>query len=411
MKNVIINIPRRYVKEEWGGTETVVLETSNELKRKGFEVKIFSSLALSDKKNEEVFGIKVNRFNYTYTRLGLNRINKLLLDKRGGDLYSFSLFFRILFTKNVKVIHLHTTGRLGTLGRIAAKLKNIPCVASIHGGIMDIPKEQMNELTSPAKGTINWGKPLDILLDIKNVLGKVDGIICVGEKERDLLQEKYPGKEVVFIPNGVDEKKFMNGSKDDFLKKFGLAENTRIILCVASYNSQKNQPVLIEAFSKFKSKYPESVLVLIGALHDRKYFDSITGLTEKLNIKSSVIMLSNVRFDDPVLCNAYTAADVFVLPSKYEPFGIVILEAWVAHKPVVCSPVGGIPSFVKDGFNGSYFDLNSSDDLYEKIERYFIDASYRDMIVNNANKSVKEYTWGSITEKLLGLYDRLTEKI
>ncbi|NOR44794.1 MAG: glycosyltransferase, partial [Candidatus Delongbacteria bacterium] len=252
MKSKIINIPRRYVKEEWGGTETVVLETSKELLKKGYDVKIFTSMALSNKINENVFDMPVNRFSYTYTRLGLSSKSKTLLDKRGGDLYSLPLFLKILFSKNVKVIHLHTTGRLGMLGVIAAKLKKIPCVVSIHGGILDIPKEQMDELINPSKGTFNWGKPFDIILQTKKVLDKVDGIITVGEKERDLLSEKYPGKKIVFIPNGVDENKFINGSRDDFLKKFDLEKDSNIILTVASYNTQKNQKILIEAFKKLK---------------------------------------------------------------------------------------------------------------------------------------------------------------
>ena len=63
-KGKILHIPRRFVKEEWGGIETVIIETSRELLKAGYDVEIFTSMALSDKKREMIFDIPVRRFSY-----------------------------------------------------------------------------------------------------------------------------------------------------------------------------------------------------------------------------------------------------------------------------------------------------------------------------------------------------------
>ena len=67
----IIQVPRRFVVSEWGGTETTILQTSRALQRAGHEAAIFTSLALSDQRREEIQGVPVRRFPYSYPFLGL----------------------------------------------------------------------------------------------------------------------------------------------------------------------------------------------------------------------------------------------------------------------------------------------------------------------------------------------------
>ena len=90
-KGMILNIPRRFVKSEWGGTETVITETSKSLISMGYKAKIVTTQALSSKSNDTIYDIPVKRFPYSYTRLGLKNQNKLLLDKRGGNMYSIRM--------------------------------------------------------------------------------------------------------------------------------------------------------------------------------------------------------------------------------------------------------------------------------------------------------------------------------
>ena len=317
----IIHVPRRFVRSEWGGTETVIVETSRELEKAGYQPEIFTSKALCKTSRETVFGIPVRRFSYIYARLGLKKSNKLLMDKRGGNVLSFPFLLALLFCKNIKLVHLHTGGRLGACVRLVSKLRKFPYVISIHGGLLEMPEKQLSELTTPMKGSFNWGKIFDIVLNAGKVEADADAIICVSKSEQELVSEKYPGKKVVYLENGVNIEHFASGDAQKFRDDYKLKDE-KIILNVASFNPQKNQSALIDSFEKVLEKEPDCKLVLIGTIYDNEYYNLLLEKAEKL--KDSVIVIPNLDFDSKTLVNAYAASDLFVLPSLYEPFGIVV---------------------------------------------------------------------------------------
>ena len=88
----IIHVPRRFVAEEWGGTETVILEISRQQQRAGWQPEILTSMALAKQRNENIGGVLVKRFPYCYPFFGLTAADKAALDKKGGNLLSLSLF-------------------------------------------------------------------------------------------------------------------------------------------------------------------------------------------------------------------------------------------------------------------------------------------------------------------------------
>jgi glycosyltransferase involved in cell wall biosynthesis len=404
-KNKIIHVPRRFVKSEWGGTETVIVETSRELKKAGYRPEIFTSKALCSTASEKIFGIPTRRFSYIYARLGLKRSNKALLDRRGGNVLSLSFFFALLFCRDIKLVHLHTGGRLGAFVRIISKLRGFPYVLSIHGGLLEIPEKQLKELVAPMKGSFNWGKIFDIILSADSVEKDAAAIICVSRKEQELVKQKYPRKKVVYLENGVNVEHFASGDAAKFREAYNLG-GEKIILNVASFNPQKNQSMLIEAFEKILEKYPDSKLVLIGTIYDQGYYDTLIQKSEK--IKDSVIFIPNLAFDSEVLINAYAACDLFVLPSLYEPFGIVVLEAWAAGKPVACSGAGGLKFFVNKGKNGLIFKPESSDDAAAKIINIFEDDKLASELADNGRMTAEKYSWQNITRKLINVYEAVS---
>jgi len=409
MRPKIIQIPRRFVKESWGGTETVILETSKRLIKEGYDVEVHTSLALSDKKEETVYGIPVKRYPYFYTYLGLSKEKKMLLDKRGGNLFSLSLFFSLLFSKNVKAFHLHTMGRLGGIVRTVSKLRGIPYIVTIHGGFLNIPPKELEEIMSPAKELFNYGKPLGFIFGSRRVLRDANVITCLDQLERDLLQKKFPKQKVVFIPSGVSLDKFSSGNKTRFKEKYNISANERILLCVGSFYPQKNELLLVKAFKIVKMSMPDLKLILIGVVYDEKYMEQLRSEISSSGLSGSIIILTGVGFDNPDLVDAYSACDIFVLPSRYETFGIVILEAWAAGKPVVCGRVGGPIYFVKDRENGYFFDVNSAEDISQKITEVIRNKDFAEALAKNGSESVKEYSWEQIVRKYIDLYEVISK--
>jgi glycosyltransferase involved in cell wall biosynthesis len=405
VKNKIIHVPRRFVKSEWGGTETVIVETSRELKKAGYRPEIFTSKALCKTSSETLFGIPTRRFSYIYARLGLKKNNKILLDRRGGNVLSLSFFFALLFCRDIKLVHLHTGGRLGAFVRLISKLRGFPYVLSIHGGLLEIPEKQLQELVAPMKGSFNWGKVFDIILNADSVEKDAAAIICVSRKEQELIKHKYPKKKVVYLENGVNVEYFASGDAAKFREVYNLGDE-KIILNVASFNPQKNQSMLIESFEKVLQKFPQSKLVLIGTVYDQTYYEDLIANSEK--IKDSVIFIPNLPFDSEILINAYAACDLFVLPSLYEPFGIVVLEAWAALKPIACSGTGGLKFFVNHGKNGLIFSPKSSDDAADKIIKILEDKKLAAELARNGKISAEKHSWQNITRKLIEIYEAVS---
>ncbi len=411
----ILNIPRRFVLDDWGGTETVILETAKQLRRRGYEPEILTTRALSSAAKESICEIEIERFSYSYTRWGLTKKNRLLLDKRGGNMFSIGLFFRALVSKKPCVIHLHTLGRLGALMKLVANLRNIPYVVSIHGGLLDLPDEQIKELIAPTKNSFNWGKVFDWLLPARKLIEQADAIICVGQAEQKKIQLKYPSTPVFFLPNGVDVEYFASGDRDRFQNSLiergaQVSPNDRYILSVGSFYAQKNQMTLVRAFAesipKVHSAQPMKLL-LIGQIYDQAYFCDLKKLIHQLDIEDSVIILNDISFDNLTLVDAYKASDLFVLPSLYETFGVVVLEAWAAGLPVICGAVGGLTSFVQHDQNGLFCNVRNEKCLAKTIKELMRQPMKRESLKRKAREDVKKYDWQIIGQKLSHIYQTL----
>jgi glycosyltransferase involved in cell wall biosynthesis len=123
-----------------------------------------------------------------------------------------------------------------------------------------------------------------------------------------------------------------------------------------------------------------------------------------LRLADRVHFLPGLKNDDPALVDAFHASDVFVLPSIHEPFGIVVLEAWSAGKPVIASPVGGLKTLIRSEEMGLFFEGRG--ELYQCLDR-LRQSPARRVVLGKAGQSEARlhYDWSRINERLEGLYD------
>ena len=407
-KQRILHVPRRFVAEEWGGTETVLLEISREQQRTGWQPEILTSLALSNKTAETFAGIPVRRFKYSYPYFGLSAADKALLDKKGGSLISPALFVALLRTRGVRLLHLHTMARLGGQVRTAARLRRIPYVVSVHGGAFDYPVTELTTMMRPTQGKLEWGKALGALLGSRRVLQDADYIICVGQSELDEASKSISHDRISYLPNGVDPAKFANGHGADFRRKHGIPESAFLVVNISRIDAQKNQHVLVEAFARLRARHPDSFLVLMGPETQTEYAEKLRRYIRDHQLETSVKMLPGVRTDNPDLVSAYHACDVFALPSVHEPFGIVVLEAWSAGKAVIASQIGGLKTFIQQGQTGLFFDplaADAVDKLAANLEMLVAQPLLRQQLGKAGLKEVQaRYTWSAIGQQLETIY-------
>lgn len=404
----IVQVPRRFVTHEWGGTETTILETSRALAQAGHQVSIFTSLALADRRAEMVKGVQVRRFSYNYPFLGLTEDDRRDMDKKGGNLLSLSMLLGLLREPGVDLLHAHTGKRVGGVVRTAARLRGLPYVVTLHGGYFEVPKGEMDQMLAPIRNRFEWGRAFGILLGSRRVLEDAAAVLCVGGDEYAAARAKLPGQRVELIPNGVDCDAFATGDGAAFRATHGIAPDRRVILCVSRIDYQKNQIGLVEALARVSEQIHEAHLVLIGPVTVEGYRERLITRIAELGLTERVTLIPGLRPDDPMLPAAYHAADVFCLPSLHEPFGIVILEAWAAGRAVVASRVGGIPSFTRDGADILHAEPGDTAGLATRLVQVLSDPALAERIAAaGQTKARRDFAWSAIAGRLLDIYSEL----
>ena len=402
----IIQIPRLFVRSHWGGTETVILETCKRLLKMGHHTEIICPNALAKEDKETIGGVRVTRMPYFYPYLGLSREAKNLLDRKGGNLFSFAMMRFLRKYPDLDLIHLHTSKRPGGIGRYVAMKRGIPYVVSLHGGVFDVPDEEAATWTAPTEGTFEWGKILGWWVGSRRVLDDAAAILCVGEEEQRLTQQRFPDKKVIHLANGVDPDRFATGDRNGFRNTYHIPSDAYVLITVGRIDPQKNQIFAINILPELIQLNPKAHVVIIGPVTNENYSQKLTRKINEKGLDDHVTIIDGLAAGSQELVDAYHGADIFLLPSVHEPFGIVILEAWAAGLPVVASRVGGIPSFVDDGEDGLLFDPKDEAGFIS-VFKTILESPEKARALGAAGrvKARGQYSWDRITQFLVDIYE------
>lgn len=401
----VIHVPRRFAGSEWGGTETTILETSRALIAKGHSSSIVTTTALCDKEEEDMQGVRIHRHKYVYPFLGLSDQDKRDMDRKGGNLLSISMLKTLLRAPDLDILHAHSGKRLGGIVRTAARLRKLPYVISLHGGVVDVPSAETRQMLEPIKGSFEWGRAFGAILGARRVLEDASAILCVGQNEQQAVQARYPGKRVEWLPNGVDADHFAEGNGRAFREKNGIPHKSKMILNVGRIDPQKNQLALLESMPGLLRRNSDIHLVLVGPVTVESYGMELLDKMNAASLHNNVTVLPGLPGGSEELVDAFHAADIFCLPSRHEPFGIVVLEAWAAGLPVVAARVGGIPSFTRDGEDVLHADAGDPESFGLAIERLLHNGDLASEIAANGRlKARTQFDWNRITDRLESIY-------
>jgi len=206
-----------------------------------------------------------------------------------------------------------------------------------------------------------------------------------------------PKDKITIIPNGVDPSKFyFEFNHEDFKKKFAFPWE-KIVLFVGRLVPEKGVNVLIGAVPKILSSYPNVKFIVVGDGYTKS---SAMDLAWYFGVYHKIFFTGFV--EESTLRSLYKIADVVTVPSVYEPFGIVALEAMAANVPLVVSDSCGLPEIVEHDVDGVKVHPDNSDSLASGLLRILTDSGYADKIRNNASKKIHEiYNWDRIAEKTM----------
>ena len=195
------------------------------------------------------------------------------------------------------------------------------------------------------KGFISWLGWQPYVWNLTNIMRKYDRVVFLSELENHLsfydrlLANRAHLVNLTVIPNGVNLSDFSrNKNKTNFREKF-LPGNSLMVLCVSNYYPEKNQLLALKAFKA--ANVPESKLVFIGG-EFTGYSERLKAETQRLGLEESVLILEKI--ERKTICDAYRAADVFILPSLHETAPLVILEAMASGTAFVSTEVGWVPT-------------------------------------------------------------------
>jgi len=402
----IAHVVRRFTFEEWGGTETVVWNLAQRQRDSGVNAEILATGALSAPGEETRDGIPIRRFAYWYPYFPMPSYCRLELDKKGGNPFSPKLL-RALRQGHYDIIHIHSGGRLAVQCTLLAHRQNIPCVMSLHGGFADVPPEELKKMMAPVKGKFHYGGLIDRILGLRrNAVANSDAVICISRSEEDILKERFPKQRICYLPNGVDCASFRQKPDCSPRKEWNIPESRRLILCISRIDYQKNQKVLLEILAR----HDDAHLLLIGPITSPWYHQEIVSRANELGVSQRLTIIPGLPPDDPRLKAILHEADLFILPSVHEPFGIVALEAWAAGLPVITSNAGGLKDFVVDRRNGLTFEPHDIDALDRNYTLLTQNPDVRSKQIAAALEDVKEFSWEAIAARLMGLYKELIRK-
>ena len=399
----IAHVLRRLSFNDWGGTEQVVWNIAKAQKAAGHEVRLFATTALwtpDDAKCANAVdvsdGMEILRFKPIYPWWPMPGRLVDELDRKGGNPFVPGLG-KAIQAWNPDVIHCHAMARIAELCLRTGK-KGTKRVVSLHGGGANVPGEEAKSLKAPTRGRLPWGKVVDYAMGwVRRVPEDFDGIVCVGEDEYEKYKSIHPN--VMFLPNGVDTALF---GGDPGRSKAAGEPKSLSMLCVARIDRQKNQMMLIEALAR----HPGATLRLVGPVTQVDYDAELRRRAAELKVEDRVAFVGPLKPGSPELLDEYRKADVFVLPSRHEPFGIVVLEAWAAGLPVVASDVGGLgrlcaahPAAAEMFAPGDPAALDAAlSRLQERIR------SGAEEISKAAKASAGEYDWSVLAARLVDFY-------
>jgi glycosyltransferase involved in cell wall biosynthesis len=411
--NRILHIPRRFSQDEWGGTEAVITNLCEAQLEMGMRPEIHTSLALSKSKKEEFRGFPVYRYDYCYPFIGLSTDEIHQLDKKGGNLLSWPLYRALRRAHEVRIYHAHVTKRTGASVLKAAKLAKRPCVVTLHGNMFDVPKAEADEVVASQQGHFEWGRIFGAYFGSRSMLEEVDAILCVGYSEYEKAKDALGAERVHFLPNGVHPERFKASDAERATARaaLGFAEDSFIYGCISRLDPQKNQLLLIEAFATVAKQNPKAGLLICGPMTNASYAAKLEAAAQASGVAERIRILPPVTPDTAEHRGRFAALDCFVLPSRHEPFGIVVLEAWAAGKPVIAANVGGLQRLVTDKQTGLKFESGNVAELINCMQQIASESDLRSALWQTAHAEVTQsYTWPQIARQLEEIYQQVEAK-
>jgi len=237
---------------------------------------------------------------------------------------------------------------------------------------------------------------------------EADRVIVCSHSMKDEICNHFnlPREKVDIIPNAIDASKYdVPVDRGAVRQRYGVGWGEKLILCVGRLVPQKGVEYFIRAIPLIAKKYPEAKFIIVGEGWSRDLLEEEARASGHAN----KITFTGFASDKQVI-ELMTSADTLVVPSIYEPFGIVALEGMATGVPVVASRVGGLAEVIDHDKTGIFVYPRSPESLAWGIDKVLSDPDNAKMLTKNAKEKLhKAYSWEAVAMKTVEVYKKVVE--
>lgn len=375
--------------KDTGGMSVYIRELACELGKRGHRIDIYTRLQNGDYKPViQLFD------NVRLIHLGISNngtLSKLALYPYLPDFFQSLEDFRSHEGLKYDLIHSHywMSGRLGTW---AQNHWNRPHVLMLH-----TLGEEKN------RTGVGMREP-DLRIAVEKELAKTcHRILAPTDREKDSLIRFYgaPEQKIGVVPCGVNLELFHPADKVAARKRLGYDPDDIILLYVGRFEPLKGLDRLFHAMTYLRNHLKLRLLIVGGDGEEAPESQYLRQKTRNLGIEDKVTFSG--RIEQKYLPPYYGSADVLVMPSHYESFGLVGLEALACGRPVVSAPVGAMECLIKESRAGLVVDHSLPQSLASGIESMI--NNFPLPSAQKIRKSVLEYSWSNVAENILEEYE------
>lgn len=323
-----------------------------------------------------------------------------------------SLFSALLLGPRPDVVHLHHwSGQFNYLATLLCKLRGVPVLLTSYGLFHDrylIPDRDRPYATAPHYDELiyswrgvwqAWRKGKGLKYALRNYFTHtpyrlVDRLIVLSEHERGIAHKLgVPPEKVAVMPVSIDESWLSDISPAE---KVGEPQ----LLYLGQLKYRKGFDVLAHALPKVFARFPNARCII--ASHSPIHLPDLMKILDENGARDKVIFRDDVS--DEEKARLFLASDAYILPTRYESFGIPLIEAMSAGCAVVSSDIPVITELIRDGENGVLAPLEDPDGLAETIIRLLENPALHKKVVENGCRTVQNYFTPVVVERLEKVY-------
>lgn len=370
----------------FGGSGVVATELAKELAHRGHNVHILSYARPA----------RLDAFetNISFHEVNLNTYP--LFEYPPYDLALANQMVNLIDYEGIEILHVHYAIPHATSAYLAKqilgeKAAHVPIITTLHGTDITLVG------SDPSYKTV-----------VDFSINQSDGVTAVSEYLREETLNRFDiRRNIEVIPNFIDLDRFHKSDKDHFKRSIG-PEGEKVIVHVSNFREVKRVPDVVEVFHRMLEGGLKAKLLLVGDGPDRQRAEQ---KCRELGICDQVRFLGKQDQVEEIL----SVADLFLIPSGSETFGLAALEAMSCSVPVISSNIGGLPEVNIQGETGYLCDLGDVQSMAEYGLKILGDEELHREMSRNARKRAEEFEISKIVTRYEEYYkkirDRMAQKV